>query len=90
MKLKFKTALTSGMPLSSLAETLHEFSKQYPMAVVITFENNYIVSYQGRVSSTSISDSTNKVIAMASILSVWAIQNPNKLFEALTTAITQS
>lgn len=90
MKLKFKSAFTSGMSLSSLAETLHEFSEQYSMAVVTVFENNYIVSYQGRVSSTPISSSTNTGIAMASILSVWAIQNPNNLFEALTTVITQS
>lgn len=90
IKLKFKTAFTSSMSLNNIVVALHEFSNLYSMAIMLIFENSYIIAHKGRISSTQILNPSNTIIDIASALSVWVIQNPTNIFEALTTAVYQS
>ena len=85
---KFTKPFTFDMGLIRLVETLHNFTEQHALAIVVKHLKNILVASEGKVSSTSLAEDQEfwrvKTSARAA---VWSLQNPGKKFEALTTAI---
>lgn len=87
---KFPMAFTFDMDLIRLVTTLHEFTRQYPVAVVTKHLGTYLVAVNGRVSSTKRAQPQEVWrTGTAAHMSVWWLQHPTQQFEALTTAIAQ-
>lgn len=84
----FDKAFTSDMDFLRLVETLHEFSGRYKAAFIVKHLNSIFVAYDGQVSSTKLSDDLPLwQIKTAAHAAVWQLQNPSKIFEALTTSL---
>lgn len=81
----FASAFTSDMGLVRLIEALHDFTKQYPTNVVVSYENHVVVAIDGQVSS---SESSAELPVIAAAASVWWLQHPQQPFEALTTSVS--
>ena len=77
-------AITSDMGLLGISNALREFTGKYPVALVCNYENNWLVAYSGQVSVTKTEISLPDASSHGA---VWWLQNPNKQFEALTTAM---
>jgi hypothetical protein len=81
-----KTLLFS-MQLTNVVEALHKFSVTYPATVVSFHQNQLIVATNGQISSTPWEDVMliwrGSVAARAS---VYAMQQPKQLFQAVTTS----
>jgi hypothetical protein len=85
---RFVQAFTLNMDLLRTIETLHEFTSQYPAAIVTEHQDNILVAVNGQVSTTKIAKKTDKQLAaIAAHVAVWWLQHPNKQFESLTTAL---
>lgn len=85
----FEQAITSTMDLMHMVEVLHEFTDRFPCNVILHHQNYALVASNSMVSSTDGDlEATNWSIKAAAYASVWWLQNPNKTFEALTTAIS--
>ncbi len=79
-----------GMDLIQLVTTLHTLSKLYPAALIVKHLDNLVVAVSGQVSTTKLAtDKPVWRVETAAAATVWWLQNPNKTFEALTTAILQ-
>lgn len=85
---KFPQAFTFGMDLIRLVEALHELTLMHPVNIVVKHLSNTIVASNGQVSTTRLATEPDiwRVTAAAHA-AVWWMQNPNKPFEALTTAM---
>lgn len=84
---KFQLAFTYDMPINQLAHNLHIYTSIHPIAVVLRHNQKIFIAKDGEVSSTD--DTRDKPlwrVETAAQASVWAVQNPSKLFAALTTA----
>lgn len=87
-RLRAKHPITFGMSLIQLADSLHEITKTYRLAVIVKHLDQYLVATDGRVSSTKTTHDTKKWrLQTATYASTWWLQNPAKPFEALTTAV---
>lgn len=86
---KFPKAITFGMDFLQLVDTLHEFTTIYPSQIIVKHLGNIFVAIGGKVSTTRTSDSPEEPwrIATAAHVAVWLIQNPDKPFQAATTAL---
>lgn len=85
----FVQPITFGMDFLRLVEALHDFTKLYSVNIIVKHLDNLFVAVDGQISSTKLA--TNLEIwrvPTAARASVWCLQNPNKLFEALTTAVS--
>jgi ADP-dependent NAD(P)H-hydrate dehydratase / NAD(P)H-hydrate epimerase len=83
----FPRAFTTEMGLVQLVESLHEFTVRYPLAIITRHQNHCVVSVEGQVSTTPVkTDEPVWRLTTATRASVWWLQNPNRPFEALTTA----
>jgi hypothetical protein len=86
----FTSAFTFEMDIVRLVEALHEFTKTYPVNIITKHLTNILVAVNGHISSTKVNDDREIWrVKTAASASVWWLQNPNKTFEALTTALTQ-
>lgn len=87
---RFITALKSPKPLKSdlglvqIVDLLHELSNEQPWSLILIHEGTAYAAVDSQVSSTPTEIS---VIEIAASTSVWLLQNPQKPFKALTTAI---
>lgn len=87
----FPRAFTGEMGLVQLVENLHELTKRFQLAILTKHQSHYVLALGGQVSTTKIT--TEKPIwrlHAATAASVWWLQNPSKVFEALTTAVAGS
>ncbi len=84
--LQFEIAITSDMPASHFARALHEFTKIYPIHFVITHGLQIWTSSAGKVVTTQRTDKLS-IEQLASVATIWALQQPNKIFESITTAV---
>lgn len=85
---KYVRAFTHDMPIQQLVEALHIFTSINPLTVVLKHNQKYIVAKDGEVSTTNKHKETNIWrVETAAKVSVWATQNPTKLFAAATTAV---
>ena len=87
IKLKFTKAFTSSMSLTNLVEAMHELISLYSLSIVLPFENNIIIASNGSITTTKIVNISSVNTVIASVASVWVMQNPNNIIKALTTAI---
>lgn len=85
-KLVAGSAITYDAPLQVFAEQLGELTTAHPAGVITLHQGSLMVAHGGQVSVTSSKEQIWRV-ATASSAAVWAMQNPTKIFEALTTAI---
>jgi hypothetical protein len=86
--IKFTRAFTFGMDLIRLVETLHDFTVKYPVIIVVKHLDNILVSAYGQVSSTKLrTDKATWRVETAACACVWWLQNPDKAFDAVTTAV---
>ena len=80
--------ITKSMDLMQLVEALHLISEKTEAAYITEHSGNVLAAVSGKVSTTKISDELDSWrIEATSYGSVWLIQNPDKPFEALTTAM---
>lgn len=85
---KFPHAFTFGMDLLRLVETLHEFTDQFPINIIVKHLDNIFVAGHKQVSNTRLAEDIEIWRVMtAAYASVWWLQNPAKPLEALTTAV---
>ncbi len=88
MNAKFLAALTYDLPLLNMTEYLHDFSELYPATIVLKHNGIFYVAHGGKVSTTKTDPEENIWrAATAATVVVWAIQNPDKPFEAISSAI---
>jgi len=76
------------MQVAQLVEALHKFTITYPASIITMHQNQLIVAKEGEVSTTPCED--NLIIwrgTIATRAGVYAIQHPQKMFEALSTAV---
>ena len=81
-----ESVITFDSPLQVFAEQLANLTNTYPASIVTLHQGSLVAATGGQVSATSSSEQIWRV-ATASSAAVWAMQNPSKLFEALTTAV---
>jgi NAD(P)H-hydrate repair Nnr-like enzyme with NAD(P)H-hydrate dehydratase domain len=80
-------AITKSMNLVQLVEALHHISEKTSAYYITEHSGNILAAANGKVSTTKISDSLDSWrIEATSYASVWLMQNPDKPFEAITTA----
>ncbi|MEO5627834.1 MAG: hypothetical protein ABIQ89_03005 [Candidatus Saccharimonadales bacterium] len=86
---KYPTPVQFSMGVAQLVEWLHEFSQTYKANLITYHNENIFVDVNGQISTSHVGDKETWRVATASHVAVWWLQNPNKSFEALTTAVHQ-
>lgn len=85
---KFVKAFTFDMDIMRFLTALHEFTSLHGLSIIVKHLENIFVAVNGEVSSTRLSeDQPIWRLRTAAHASVWWLQNPQKPFEALTTAV---
>jgi hypothetical protein len=85
---RFSKAFTFDMDLLRLVDTLHSFSLNYKAAIIVKHLESILVAYAGQVSSTKLTkDLPVWRVKTAAHAAVWQLQNPNKIFAALSASI---
>ncbi len=85
---KFETPFLLSMGMLLLVQALHEFTLRYQVTIITKELDQIVVASNGNVSSTKLTkDLDIWRVQVASLASVFWIQNPSKTFEAMTTAI---
>jgi hypothetical protein len=85
---KFPAAFKFEMDLLQLVDTLHDFTALYPLHIVTKQLDTLVVASGGQVSTTKLEaplDSWRTHTAASA--ATWLIQNTDKPFEGLTTAV---
>lgn len=86
----YDKAITFGMSLIQLVDTLHGLTTEYPLNIIVKHLENILVASGGQVSTTHLeNDKEVWRIQTAAVAGVWLLQNPKLSFEALTTAVAQ-
>lgn len=87
---RFEQPLAFNMDLLHLVEWLHHFTERFAPHVIVKHLDHICVAVNGEVSSTKLSvDLPVWRLKTATRAAVWWLQNPQKPFEALTTAAFQ-
>lgn len=81
------TAVLHSMMLADLVETLHDWTTGNPGIIITRHADHFIVASGGQVSTTAAAQESNWQIELAAYASVWWLQQPQKAFEAITTAM---
>jgi len=85
--LKYHKAFISSLDLMQIIDLLHDFTKTKNCTLVVLKDNIIFVAAKGKVSTTIHNYKGHiSLTKIASQVSVWALHNPNYLFEAATTA----
>ncbi len=80
-----------GMDLLQLVEALHELSSKHRINLITKHLEHILVAVEGNVSITKLlKDIPIWRLKTAAYISVWWLQNADKPFEALTTAVFES
>lgn len=91
LEAKYPAAFTFDMDLLRLIDQLHDFSLQYPLALIVRHLDNVIVAAGGEVSTTKVpAERLVWRLSTAARACVWWLQQPSKGFAALTTAVIDS
>jgi NAD(P)H-hydrate repair Nnr-like enzyme with NAD(P)H-hydrate dehydratase domain len=85
-ELKLEKAVTSTMSNDELASLLHRLTEQYPASIVVSAEEFTWTASNGQVASTKV-ESAKSLNELAAYAATWALQHPNKTFEAITVAV---
>lgn len=85
---RFQTAFRYEMDFLHLIEALHKFTSEHKISVITKHHDTIFVSVSGQVSTTKLeTDLPVWRVSTAAHASVWWLQNPGKVFEALTTSL---
>ncbi|HEV2402689.1 MAG TPA: hypothetical protein VGS08_00630 [Candidatus Saccharimonadales bacterium] len=86
--IKFTQAVTFSMGTAQLVDWLHAFTTEYPIYIVTEHLNTILVACNGDVSTTKLKQEMPIWrTTIAAKASVWWLQNKQKPFAALTTAV---
>jgi hypothetical protein len=84
----FITPFTSSMDFLHFIGALHDFTNEFAINLIVQHPDNTAIAVGGRISTTkpdaAAPSNTSRLAAHAS---VWWLQNPGRMFEALTVAI---
>lgn len=87
---KFERPVAFSMSLVQLVDWLHLFTDRFACHIVVKHLSTMLVAVNGEVSTTKLeNDIPIWRLKVATHASVWWIQNRNKPFEALTTAVSE-
>ena len=78
------------MMLADIVHLLHDWTSGNPGQIITKHADNIIVASSGQVSTTPEKEESRWQIELPAYVSVWWLQNPQKPFEALTSASYQS
>lgn len=84
---KWPQPLAFSMNQTQLAEWLHEFTQEHKASLVTYHNEQIFVAVEGKVSTSKVGDQPIWRVTTAAHATVWWLQNHNKVFESLTTAI---
>lgn len=85
---RYPAAITFDMDLLRLVDWLHEFSALHQAAIITKHLENIFVAVDGQVSTTKLAAEQEVWrVKTATQGAVWWLQNPAKLFAALSTAV---
>lgn len=85
---KFETPFLLSMGVMLLVQALHDFTRKHKVMIVTKELDNVIIAKDGIVSSTKLTnDKELWQVETSAKVSVFCMQNPNKPFEAATTAL---
>ena len=91
LEAKHPAAFTFDMDLLRLIDQLHDFSRLYPLALMVRHLDNIIVAVGGEVSTTKVpAKQLMWRLRTAARASVWWLQQPTKGFAALSTAVIEN
>lgn len=84
----YDQALTSNMNLVDVVEFLNVLTEKYPAAIVLFWQGSVIVADSGFISTTKYETTDDETwqLEIAARASVYAMQHPKELFEALTSS----
>lgn len=85
LAMPYGIALTSKLDLIQLVERLHGFSIITSTAILLKAKGQVIIAKSGQI-STTINNNAAGEASLATSAAVWWLQNPDKPFEALSTA----
>lgn len=86
--LSYPQPITFGMELLQLVETLHRFTSEHRLQIIVRHKGYTVVGSGGKVSTTPSGDENAPWrVNTAAAVAVWWLQNPSKPFQALTTAL---
>jgi len=85
--IRYPTALKSTISLNQLVELLHSLTYSYDLAINLTHQDQIFVAYKGEVSTTPTNNKVIDILNIATASTVWRLQQPAKVFQAMTTAI---
>ncbi len=85
MSAHLQLTVTTDTPMHKIAEHLKTISSQHNAHLVIQTASHLWVASDGQVSSTEINNKIQN-IDISTLCAIWKMQNPKKIFEALTTA----
>jgi hypothetical protein len=84
----FVKAFTFDMDFLHFIDALHEFTQKHQVAIIVKHLQTIFVAVQGQVSTTKLPEDIEIWrVKTAAHAAVWWLQNSNKPFEALTTAL---
>ena len=88
INIHYDKAFTFDMDFLRLVDTLHHFSKRYKAALIVKHLDTIFVAHEGQISTTKLSEELHIWrVKTAAIASVWALQNPAKIFAAITSSL---
>lgn len=81
------TPILHNVMLADLVETMRDWTTGNPGQIITKHAENFIVATGGQVSTTPAPEESNWQIELAAHAATWWLQQPNKPFEAITTAV---
>jgi len=85
--LRLEKPLTSNMDQLHLHLALNNLTVKYPPIIALIHDNKVFIAYKGKVSVTSVTKDANLENKISAHASVWWMQNPEKIFEAITSSV---
>lgn len=83
----FSSAFTFDMDFLRLVDSLHDFTIQHPVNIIVKHLQTLFVAVNGQISTTKLEQGQEIWrVNVAASASTWWLQNPTKRFEALTTS----
>lgn len=81
--------ISFSMDLVRLVDALHKLTEKYPASIIVKHLSQLVVANQGQISTTAIDVDNEDFwrIKTATHTAVWWLQNPDKPFEAATSAV---
>jgi nucleoid DNA-binding protein len=81
------TPVLHGMNLHELVTVLADWTSGIPGSFITKHADNLVVASGGKVSTTPQKEESNWQVELAAYASVWRLQQPDQVFEALTSAV---